>query len=166
MTNRNFIVDGVGPWDMGAGSDLTDGYAEMSSSKSARERLMSYFARVNYSYDDKYIATVSYRREGSSKFGKNHRWGNFWSVSAGWRLNREKFLQDVEWLNDLKLRVGYGVTGNNNFGSGYTVRNYDQSGMFPNPGGVWVPAYGSARNINPDLKWEEKKELNVGVDFL
>lgn len=165
MTNRNFIVDGVGPWDMGAGSDLTDGYAEMSSSKSARERLMSYFARVNYSYDDKYIATVSYRREGSSKFGKNHRWGNFWSVSAGWRLNREKFLQDVEWLNDLKLRVGYGVTGNNNFGSGYTVRNYDQSGMFPNPGGVWVPAYGSARNINPDLKWEEKKELNVGVDF-
>lgn len=71
----------------------------------------------------------------------------------------------VDWINDLKVRVGYGVTGNNNFGSGYTVRNYDQSGMFPTPDGVWVPAYGSARNVNPDLKWEEKKELNVGVDF-
>ena len=164
MTNANFTVDGIGPWDMSAGTDLSDGQAAMSSNKSPRERLISFFARVNYTYADKYLATASYRREGSSKFGKNNRWGNFWSLSAGWRINREKFMEDVEWLNDLKVRVGYGVTGNNDFGSGYTVRTYKSNDMYPT-NGIWQPGYGSTKNINPDLKWEEKKEFNVGIDF-
>lgn len=164
MTNSNFTVDGIGPWDMAAGTDLSDGQASMSSNKDPRERLMSFFVRGNYSYDDKYMGTVSFRHEGSSKFGPNHRWGNFWAVSGGWRISKEQFMKSLTWLNDLKLRVGYGVTGNNDFGSGYTVRTYKSNDMWPT-NGIWQPAYGSSRNINPDLKWEEKKEWDFGIDF-
>ena len=164
MTNSNFTVDGIGPWDMAAGTDLSDGQASMSSNKNPRERLMSFFVRGNYSYDDKYMGTVSFRHEGSSKFGPNHRWGNFWAVSGGWRISKEQFMKSLTWLNDLKLRVGYGVTGNNDFGSGYTVRTYKSNDMWPT-NSIWQPAYGSSRNINPDLKWEEKKEWDFGIDF-
>ncbi len=166
MTNADFTVDGVGPWDISAGKDLSKGEASMSSHKNPTEHLLSWYGRVNYSYDDRYIAMVSYRREGSSKFGKNNRWGNFWSVSAGWRMNREAWLRDVDWLDELKLRAGYGVTGNDNFDAGYTTYLYTSDGMYPTPGGLsWGPAYKAARNANPDLKWEEKKEFNVGLDF-
>ena len=164
MTNGNFTVDGIGGWDMSAGTDLSDGLASMNSYKRPRERLMSFFARGNYSYDDKYMATLSFRREGSSRFGANHRWGNFWAISGGWRISKEKFMKDITWINDLKLRAGYGVTGNNDFGSGYTVRTYKSNDMWPTYG-IWQPGYGSTRNINPDLKWEEKKEFDVGIDF-
>ena len=164
MTNGNFTVDGIGGWDMSAGTDLSDGLASMNSYKKPRERLMSFFARGNYSYDDKYMATLSFRREGSSRFGANHRWGNFWAISGGWRISKEKFMKDITWINDLKLRAGYGVTGNNDFGSGYTVRTYKSNDMWPTYG-IWQPGYGSTRNINPDLKWEEKKELDLGIDF-
>lgn len=164
MSNANFTVDGIGPWDMSAGTDLSDGYASMGSHKQPRERLLSFFGRANYGYNDLYMATLSYRREGSSRFGKNNRWGNFWSVSAGWRISKEKFMQNVAFINDLKLRVGYGVTGNNDFGNGYTVRTYKSNDLWPT-NGIWQPGYGSTRNINPDLKWEEKKEFDVGLDF-
>lgn len=164
MTNGNFTVDGIGPWDMSAGTDLSDGKASMSSNKDPRERLMSFFARVNYDYADRYMATASFRREGSSKFGPNNRWGNFWALSAGWRISKEDFMKTLPWVNDLKLRVGYGVTGNNDFGSGYTVRTYKSNDMWPT-NGVWQPGYGSAKNINTDLKWEEKKEWDFGLDF-
>ena len=164
MSNYDFPVDGVGPWDMGVGSYLTDGRASMDSSKDPRERLLSLFGRANYSYKDRYMATVSFRREGSSKFGPNNRWGNFWAVSGGWRLSNEAFMRDIRWIDDLKIRLGYGVTGNNGFGNGYTTRMYTANDMWPT-NGIWQPGYGSVRNINPDLKWEEKSELNVGVDF-
>lgn len=164
MSNYDFPVDGVGPWDMGVGSYLTDGRASMDSSKDPRERLLSLFGRANYSYKDRYMATVSFRREGSSKFGPNNRWGNFWAVSGGWRLSNEAFMRDIRWIDDLKIRLGYGVTGNNGFGNGYTTRMYTANDMWPT-NGIWQPGYGSVRNINPDLKWEEKSELNVGFDF-
>ena len=80
MTNYDFPVDGVGAWDMGTGSWLSDGKAAMSSHKYPRERLISFFGRANYSYKDRYMLTGSVRHEGSSKFGKNHRWGTFWAV--------------------------------------------------------------------------------------
>lgn len=166
MQNSNFSVDGLGAWDMSAGTDLKEGQATMDSSKDPRERLISYFARANYSYDDKYMATASYRREGSSKFGPRNRWGDFWSLSAGWRISKENFMEELPWVNDLKLRVGYGVTGNNDFGSGYTVRMYavGTEGMWA-VNGIWQNAYGTTINMNPDLKWEQKKELNFGVDY-
>ncbi|GAA6528747.1 SusC/RagA family TonB-linked outer membrane protein [Segatella asaccharophila] len=164
MTNYNFPVEGVGPWDMASGSYLTDGRANMNSAKDPRERLLAFFVRANYSYADKYILMASIRHEGSSKFGPDHRWGNFWAVSGGWRISSEKFMQNFKWINDLKLRVGYGITGNNDFGSGYTVKMYKSNDMWPILG-TWTPAYGQQRNINPDLKWEQNGEWNIGLDY-
>ncbi|WP_295936073.1 SusC/RagA family TonB-linked outer membrane protein [uncultured Alistipes sp.] len=165
MTNYNFPVDGIGPWDIGVeGSWLQDGKASMGSNKTPRERLLSMFGRANYAYKDRYMATVSFRREGSSKFGPNNRWGNFWAVSGGWRISNEAFLRDVSWISDLKVRMGYGVTGNNDFGNYNTVRMYSANDVWPT-NGVWQPGYGSKENVNPDLKWEEKSEFNFGVDF-
>jgi len=164
-SNYNFTVDGIGPWDLGSGTWLADGKAGMSSYKYPRERLISMFGRINYDYCDRYMAQASFRREGSSKFGINHRWGNFWSFSAGWRLSGEKFMKSINWLNDLKIRAGYGITGNNGFDSGYTVRQYKSYATWTLPDGTYGPTYGTAKNINPDLKWEEKKELNLGLDY-
>ena len=110
------------------------------------------------------MVSASFRREGSSKFGANNRWGNFWALSGGWRISNETFLRDVRWVNDLKVRLGYGVTGNTGFGHGYTTRMYKANDMWPT-NGIWQPGYGSVRNVNPDLKWEEKSELNFGLDF-
>lgn len=166
MSNANFPVDGIGQWDMGSGTDLVAGLASMSSSKDTRERLMALFARVNYSYDGRYIATASVRRESSSKFGPKNRWGTFWAVSGGWRISNEAFMENAqEWLSDLKIRVAYGVTGNNSFGSGNTVRRYSSNGYWQDSNGIWQPAYGPTNNANPNLKWEEKGEFNVGLDF-
>lgn len=164
MTNYDFPIDGIGAWDMSSGTWLSDGRASMDSYKDPRERLLSFFARINYSYKDLYMLTASLRHEGSSKFGENHRWGNFWAVSAGWRISNESFMKNVKFVNDLKLRVGYGVTGNNGFGSGYTVRMYKSDTMWP-INGVWNSSYGSSKNVNPDLKWEKNAELNIGLDY-
>ncbi len=169
MNNYNFSVEGIGPWNMADGSWLKDrnaqGTANMNSNKLIRNRLLAIFSRVNYSFDDRYMFSASYRREGSSKFNPENRWGNFWAVSGGWRISGESFMQDFEWLSDLKLRVGYGVTGNNDFGSGQSTRMYAADSPWIFPTGEWSSAYGQSRNINLGLKWEEKGELNVGLDF-
>ncbi len=166
-SNSDFSVNGIGPWNLGEGAFLKEGNASMGSGKSVRERLLSFFGRANYSYDDKYMVSASVRHEGSSKFGANHRWGTFWAVSGGWRISREEFMEDTrDWLSDLKVRVAYGVTGNNDFGTGMTVTRLSNLGGWLNEAaGKWLPAYGPDNNANPDLKWEVKKEFNVGVDF-
>ncbi|CAK7016958.1 MAG: TonB-dependent receptor SusC [Parabacteroides sp.] len=163
--NANFAVDGVKYWDLEKGSYLSDGKAKMTSNKSITERLFSVFARVNYAYQDKYMLAASIRHEGSSKFAADHRWANFWSVSAGWRVSNEKFMKDLDWLSDLKLRFGYGVTGNNDFGADYMANmlSSDQYWMLPN--GEWAYSYGKGQNVNRNLGWEEKKEWNVGLDY-
>jgi TonB-linked SusC/RagA family outer membrane protein len=165
MENYDFPVNGVGPWDMSSGTYISMGKAGMDSAKDPRERLLSFFGRINYSYLDRYIITTSFRREGSSKFGKNNRWGNFWAISGGWRISEEKIMQNLDFLNDLKLRLGYGITGNNGFGNGYTTRMYKADGSMWPINNSWSYAYGSVRNVNPDLKWEQKAELNIGIDF-
>ena len=150
---------------MSSGTYITIGKGAMDSAKDPRERLLSFFGRINYSYLDRYMATASFRREGSSKFGTNNRWGDFWAISAGWRISEEEFLKDLKFINDLKLRLGYGVTGNNGFGNGYTTRMYKADASMWPTNGSWSYTYGSIRNINPDLKWEQKAEFNVGLDF-
>lgn len=164
MTNYDFVIDGIGAWDMGKGTYLTEGDASMSSSKSSRERLLSFFGRANYAWKDRYLLMASIRHEGSSKFGKNNRWGTFWSVSGGWRISQEPWMENIEWISDLKLRVGYGITGNNNFGSGVTVPTYSSNSYWIYDG-EWIVTYGHSKNVNFDLRWEEKSELNVGLDY-
>ena len=163
--NGNFTNDRVMFWNLGEGTRLTEGLASMGSSKNITERLMAYFMRANYSYNDTYMATASARREGSSKFAVNNRWGNFWSLSGGWRLSNEGFLEDANWLNDLKLRVAYGVTGNEGFSANYAARMYGSDTRWLMPTGNWAMSYGATTNLNEDLGWEEKHEWNVGVDF-
>lgn len=125
--------------------------------------LVSYFGRVNYSFNDRYLFTVSVRGDGSSRFGPNNRWGYFPAVSAGWRISDEDFMQPVSFINDLKLRAGWGVTGNLPTGYYPTV---SPIGTWPNYsfGGTVPGATPEGQIGNPDLKWEETKQFNVGFD--
>lgn len=129
-----------------------------------------YFGRLNYSYDDKYLANVSYRRDSSSRFSEDNRWGDFWSVSAAWLINKENFLSDVKWIDLLKIKGSYGEQGNDNIGSEsrgnskYAYYAYlDQYKVTGSDG-----TYSDATLVfkgNPDLTWETSKSWNVGVDF-
>ncbi|MDR1762725.1 MAG: SusC/RagA family TonB-linked outer membrane protein [Dysgonamonadaceae bacterium] len=173
VKNLNFPVDGVKMWDIGSGENLnnplvSDGnlQAKMASSKSATERIMAYFVRANYSYKDTYLAAVSLRREGSSKFWGDNKWGNFYSVSGGWRISNEYFWDNIKPIvNDFKIRASYGETGNAGFNANYAAIMYSSSGYWVMPDGSWAQTYGQAQNVNNDLKWEEKHEWNVGLDF-
>lgn len=114
MSNVGFDFDDTETNDIGSGTGLLNGKAGLSSYKESHTYI-GFFGRVLYNYDQRYLASVSLRRDGSSRFGKNNKWGWFPAVSLGWRISREAFLRDVEWLNELKIRGGYGVTGNQDF---------------------------------------------------
>jgi TonB-linked SusC/RagA family outer membrane protein len=162
--NQNFITDVFDYNNLGAGLALADGQATMSSYKN-QSRLIAFFGRVQASYDDTYLLTFSLRRDGSSKFGRDNKWEMFPAVSAGVRMR--KFLGNVEFLDDLKIRAGYGVTGNVDVIPPYEslsrLRSADGLNFLLN--GQWVQAVELASNPNPNLQWEEKAEFNVGVDF-
>ncbi len=157
--------------NLGNGSLLTeeDRHAGMSSYKSD-DTLIGFFGRVSYGFDNRYNVMVSMRREGSSKFGENHKWGNFPSVSAGWNIMNEKFFKEnigSSWWNDLRLRVGYGVTGvipTDPYLSLY-LYNYAGYGDIYSLEGEWIKSLEVTQNYNPDLKWEKTNEWNFGLDF-
>jgi len=164
MTNYDFPVDGIKAWDMAKGTWLSEGKASMSSYKNPRERLIAFFGRANYTFREKYILSVSGRYEGSSKFYKDNRWGFFPAVSAGWRISDESFMKSIDFVSDLKLRGGYGITGNQSFSPGAATRMYSSDTWWL-VDDEWIYTYGSAHNQNKNLQWEEKKELNIGIDF-
>ena len=161
--NKYFPTDAYTYNNLEIGQALPQGVADMDSYKYS-DKLIALFARVSYSFADKYLLMASLRREGSSRFGENHKWGNFPGVSVGWRINEEDFMSDIAWIDNLKLRAGFGITGinvNNNYES-LSSLNYDN--YFLN-NGKWLRELVPARNANPDLRWEKKEEINVGVDF-
>jgi len=128
-------------------------------------RLISFYGRINYDYKGKYLLQGTLRRDGSSAFGINNRWGMFPSVSAGWNIDKEDFMQDVDFVSALKLRAGYGVSGNSIGFNAYTARLvYGTSGYFYY-NGKWVTAIGPTQNENLDLKWERTATINLGLDF-
>ncbi len=163
MGNTGFDTDIYGANNIGAGSSLQEGTASMTSNKESN-KLISFFGRVIYNFNDKYLATLSIRREGSSRFGKNDKWGSFPSVSLGWRVNKEGFMQNVKWVNDLKIRLGYGVTGNQDFANYQSQLLFGKAGKFLY-NGEWINTYQPTQNANPNLKWEKKQEINAGIDF-
>ncbi len=163
IVNSNFDTDIYGPDNIGAGFNLREGNAEIGSYR-YESKLIAFFGRVMYNYNDKYLASVSIRREGSSKFGDNHKWGIFPAVSLGWRINQEKFMENVTWLNELKLRVGFGVTGNQDFSPYRSQILFGRAGRFYY-NGEWINTYQPVTNPNPDLRWEKKEEINIGLDF-
>lgn len=128
-------------------------------------RLISFYSRINYALMDKYLLQASIRRDGSSAFLGNNRWGNFPAASVAWIVNRESFLQDVNAINSLKLRVGYGKTGNTiGFNPLYSVYRFGTAGTFY-ANGEYTSAVGSVSNFNPDLNWEKTSMFNAGIDF-
>jgi TonB-linked SusC/RagA family outer membrane protein len=127
--------------------------------------LAGFFLRANYNYDEKYLISASIRREGSSRFGANHKWGWFPAVSVGWRISGEDFMRDQDWCNDLKLRAGFGITGNALGESLRSMAVLTKGGSFWY-NGEYVETYTVDRNVNEDLRWEKKYEYNFGVDFM
>ena len=155
--------------NLGNGSFLTDKdhHAWMGSFKND-SKLVGFFGRVSYGYADKYNALVSIRHEGSSKFGANHKWATFPSVSLGWNIMNEEFMKATRsWLDNLRLRVGYGVTGITP-GDNYLAQNiykFADYGDVLSMDNKWIKTLEVDQNPNPDLKWEVSKEWNFGLDF-
>lgn len=163
MDNANFDTDLFTYNNIGNGTYRLTGQANMSSYK-GDSRLISLFGRVMYNYDERLLASISLRRDGSTRFGDNYKWGLFPAVSLGWRLNEENFINEVSWIDELKLRVGYGVTGNQDFPNYLSLLRLSSWGRFYY-NGQWINTYGPASNPNPNLRWEKKQEFNVGIDF-
>jgi len=137
---------------------------DFSSYKNDR-KLVSYLGRVNYSFNNRYLLTASFRRDGSSVFGANHKFGNFPSASIAWRIDQEGFMKNQNIFTGLKLRGGYGVTGNQ---QGLAPQNALQLVGYSGVtyfGGQSITNFVISQNANPDLRWETRKQANVGIDF-
>ncbi len=163
MQNWDFPTDAFTYNNMGAGQALARGQA-VEVSQQTENKLIGYFGRVNYSFRNKYMLMASIRREGSSKFGADHKWGNFPAAGIGWNIREEDFMQGIRPLSTLKLRAGYGVTGTEPIDPYMSLDrlNFNNYGLV---NGVWVPVITPSTNPNPDLRWEKKEEINLGLDF-
>lgn len=164
FSNFDFDVDDFSYHNIGSGAALLDGLAEANSFKNDN-RLIGFYGRLSYNYKEKYLLSGSMRYEGSSRFGANNKWALFPAISAGWRINKESFAEDLSWLNELKLRVGYGVTGNQDIPNYLSLERLAISDRPFFYNGELVNAVQPASNPNPDLKWERKGEFNIGLDF-
>ena len=160
-TVTNFSSDLMGFDNLQAGAlrpwEGTGSYYE-------KPHLASFLGRVNYTYDDRYVLTVNARTDASSKFGANHKWGFFPSVSAAWNVSNEQFMKQITWIDNLKLRLGYGLAGNQGGIDSYTTMNLVRPNGVAPVGNSPVVTYETLRNINPDLKWEVKHTFNAGFD--
>lgn len=163
MQNWDFPTDDYSYNKMQSGLALKRGEAQENARKT-ENRLTGYFVRLNYSFRDKYLLMASIRREGSTKFGANHKWGNFPAISAGWNIKKEPFLNNATFLSALKLRGGYGITGTEP-NEPYMSLNLINFDTYAYINGQWIQVISQATNPNPDLRWEKKEELNLGLDF-
>ncbi|MFC2128153.1 SusC/RagA family TonB-linked outer membrane protein, partial [Bacteroidota bacterium] len=142
-----------------------------AASYQLEESLLSYFGRVNYAYDGKYLASVSYRRDGSSRFGEDVKFGNFTAFSLGWRISEEEFMENNELFSSLKARFSYGLTGNNNLDTRALMVDYYPSLALLSPstatteGGGTGTGFNPLNIANPNLQWERSVEFNPGIDF-
>ncbi|WP_243900170.1 SusC/RagA family TonB-linked outer membrane protein [Hymenobacter defluvii] len=162
--NSGFLNDAFQENNLGAGNFLPLGKASLGSGKEDNT-LIAFFGRLNYSYKDKYLAQFILRHEGSSRFGANNKYGNFPAVSVGWAISQENFMRDVSFVNLLKLRAGYGVTGNQGIPNYQSLVRLGTGNFYLNDDGVWRQTYGPTNNPNPNLRWERKAEYNAGIDF-
>lgn len=162
--NKDFPNDGLGADNLGSGEYAKEEGEVLMGSYKNDSKLISFFGRVSYDYDGRYLLTASLRHEGSSKFGADHKWGNFPAVSAGWRISSEKFMKNIKWINDLKLRADYGVTGNQDFDSYLSLNTMTGFGYYYY-NGKYFQVWGPSKNVNPELRWEKGKNWNIGIDF-
>lgn len=165
LSVEGYYNDDLGWYNMSYAQTILGVQNSVQSGYLEKVRNISFYGRVNYSFDSRYMLQATIRRDGSSVFGKNNRWGTFPSVSAAWNITEEKFMQNQHIFDDLKLRAGYGISGNAMGFDVYSSYNtYGASGTFVYDGKTYR-TYGATKNANPDLKWESTGMLNIGLDF-
>ena len=164
MTNRGFAYDSILWNDIGSGTARTENPAQtsMGSGKSL-SKVIAVLARVNYNWNNLLFAQVSLRREGATNFGDKNKWGNFPAASLAWEMANMNFMHGVKWVNSLKPRVSFGITGRRG-GSNVARPTYGSHGQYYMDG-EWVKGYRPASNENPELRWEKLVAINAGVDF-
>ncbi len=165
-SRRGFDTDDFLYNNLAAGADYRAGDVYSYKGEST---LVSFFGRANYNYLGRYMVTATLRDDGSSRFGKNHKWGLFPSTSLAWRVSDEAFMANTSaWLDNLKLRLGYGVTGNQDGIGEYkslSLLGADGESYYDPSTGTWKKPYAPIQNVNPDLKWESTTQYNIGLDF-
>lgn len=144
-----------GLYELDAATNITK-----ASSYQHNYAVESVLSRFAYDFDDRYYLSASFRTDGSSRFHKDNRWGQFWSVGANWRISREKFMKDVSWVDNLSMKVSYGVQGNDNIGTYYAWQSLYNFGS----SNADYPGLSASSLGNPDLKWEKNANLNAGVE--
>ena len=163
--NMGFVYDALSYHGIGSGSYLRDGKANLWAG-SSESTLIGFFGRLNYNYNDMIFASASMRREGSTKFGANTKWGNFPSGSLAWEITKAPFAQSLaQAFQSLKPRVSYGVTGRSDFNAYQSIATYSTRGAYLIDN-QWINGYAPSLNANPDLAWEKSTAFNVGVDFV
>ncbi len=172
---QKFGWDGFSAYGENPGSDFTMAHDLASLAKvvpgninswKGESKLISGFGRFVYNYDRKYFVTATLRRDGSSRFGENHKWGLFPSGSFAWNLKNESFMQSIDFLSLAKFRVGYGQTGNQEIDTYRNIALFGVTGYTLNPvTNRYTVNYGAIQNPNPNLKWEVNTEINFGFDF-
>ena len=156
-SGKGFDIESLGYWNMGlANSSLLS-----VASGGNHSAIASWLGRVNYAYKGKYLASVSFRADGSSKFAKNNKWGYFPSAALGWRISEEDFMKDISWIQNLKLRASYGTSGNKTSDYLYGYQAFYEGGANYNG----ESGFRHSQLANPDLSWEKSKNFNVGLDF-
>ncbi len=163
--NMDFVYDSLSWYGIGNGTALQDGKASLWGG-SSESTLIGFFGRLNYNYNDMIYASASLRREGSTKFGSNTKWGSFPSGSLAWEVTTTPGLKDTfKMFQSLKPRVSYGVTGRSDFDAYKSLATYSTySSYFIN--NLWVKGYAPSLNANPDLAWEKSTAFNIGLDFV
>ncbi len=168
FNNLNFSARGIGfPTEKTLYYNLGSTSRPIISSYRADSRIISFFGRANYSFNDKYLLTATLRSDGASQFGENNKWGVFPSASAAWRISEENFLNTSNLVDDLKLRLAYGVTGNNGIPPYRSIQQMGSTKLFSYDGQTSESGLGPIDSYagNPDLKWETTRMLNIGLDF-
>lgn len=163
--NNNFAFDNIKWHDLSSGSFLSEGKAEMNSGQSLA-KLIGVFGRINYNWRNLLMASVSIRHEGSTKFGKDHKWGSFPSASLAWEMVNMKFMEGTSHIvQSLKPRISYGVTGRSDFDAYKSLATYSINGSYFMDG-EWVKGYAPSVNANANLGWEKSVSTNIGIDFV
>ena len=163
--NMGFVYDALSYHGIGSGSYLRDGKANLWAG-SSESTLIGFFGRLNYNYNDMIFASVSMRREGSTKFGANKKWGSFPSGSLAWEITKTPFAQGLaQTFQSLKPRVSYGVTGRSDFNAYQSIATYSTRGAYMIDN-LWINGYAPSLNANPDLAWEKSTAFNIGLDFV
>lgn len=164
-SNINFPSDATGYYNLGLGQPPPGFVPNYGTTSLETLRLISFYSRINYNYKNQLLFQASLRRDGSSAFGINHRWGYFPSVSAAWRLVETKFIKQYSSISDLKLRLSYGITGNTIGFDPLTplLLNGSTGAFYYN--GAYIKSIGPIQNPNPNLQWEKTGQVNAGLDF-